>query len=202
MRRLPAILLSCLLLLVLSAGAVWTVLRFAAHGFSARAQPTRVEAMLAGYARDVATPSNVRERRNPVVATGKAVQEGMAHFADHCAVCHANDGSGLTMLGEGMYPKPPDLRLAMTQGRTDGELFSIIENGVRMSGMPAFGGAGATDEQSWKLVVFLRHLPALTPAEQQAMEHLNPKSPGELKEEQQEDDFLRGADTKTAASKK
>ena len=186
---------SLLLLAVLSAGgaAAFTwYLRHAHAGVSARAEPTAVEAALATAMRSAATPHAVRNRANPVPATATAVHEGMEHFADHCAVCHANNGSGQTPLAAGMYPKPPDMRLPTTQNKTDGELFGIIENGIRLSGMPAFGGAGGTEDESWKLVVFLRHLPRLTEEEEQAMEHLNPKSPGELQEEKREADFLNG----------
>src|SRR2546429_9187868 len=70
------------------------------------------------------------------------LRDARLHFADHCAVCHANDGGGQTMIGSGLYPKPPDLRLAETQSLTDGELFWIIENGVRFTGMPAVSNGG------------------------------------------------------------
>lgn len=65
------------------------------------------------------------------------LREGMEHYADHCATCHANDGSGDTLYGRGLNPPPPDLRANATQSKTDGELYAIIQNGVRMSGMPA-----------------------------------------------------------------
>lgn len=123
--------------------------------------------------------------------------EAMAHYADHCAVCHANNGSGQSMFGKGMYPKAPDLR-GQTQTMSDGEIFYDIENGIRMSGMPAFGGDGTADE-TWKLVSFVRHLPHLTPAEETEMEALAPKTPGEAAEEKQEDQFLNGDSTPTAA---
>ena len=178
------------LVVLLAAAALY--LQHSAHAFSAREQPTRLEATLALEAREAAMPAVTRNRPNPVQPSAEAVQEGMAHFADHCSVCHANNGSGESMLGSGMYPKPPDLRLALTQGKTDGELFSIIENGIRMSGMPAFGGNGNAESESWNLVLFLRHLPRLTPAEEQTMQHLNPKSPSEMEEEKQEQDFLNG----------
>lgn len=173
-------------------GSAAAYLRHTAHSFSAREQPTQVEALLANEARKAAVPEATRLRSNPVAPSAEAMHEGMAHFADHCAVCHANNGSGETMLGSGMYPKPPDMRLALTQGKTDGELFSIVENGIRMSGMPAFGGNGSAEDESWKLVLFLRHLPQLTPAEEQEMAHLNPKAPSEIEEEKQEQDFLNG----------
>ena len=150
--------------------------------------------MLANEARRAATTNAVRDRTNPLAASNGAIHDGMAHFADHCAICHANSGSGDTMLGNGMYPKPPDLRLAATQNQTDGELFHVIEDGIRLSGMPAFGGNGSSEDESWKLVVFLRHLPKLTPAEEQTMQGLNPKSPEERKEEEEEQNFLNGSD--------
>ena len=93
-------------------------------------------------------------------------------------MCHANDGSSMkTAIGNGLYPKPPDLRADLTQGLTDGELFYIIENGVRFTGMPAFGTGKpdpAGDRQVWQLVYFIRHLPHITPAELEWMESLNP----------------------------
>ena len=95
------------------------------------------------------------------------------------------------MFGKGLYPKPPDMRAARTQALTDGEIFYIIENGIRMSGMPAFGGADS-DDASWKLVHFIRHLPKLTPEEEAEMESLNPKGPDDLEEEKQEKEFLSG----------
>ena len=175
-------------------GSAAAYLRHTAHSFSAREQPTQVEALLANEARKAAVPEATRLRSNPVAPSAEAMHEGMAHFADHCAGCHANNGSGDTMLANGMYPRPPDMRLPLTQNKTDGELFSIVENGIRMSGMPGFSTGDARGEQeSWKLVLFLRHLPALTQAEVQEMQHLNPRSPSELEEEKQEQDFLNGS---------
>jgi hypothetical protein len=102
------------------------------------------------------------------------------------------------MIGRGLYPKPPDLRAAETQNLSDGRLFWIIENGVRLTGMPAFAGSAVDQgtEASWKLVYFIRHLPALTTEERQEMEKYNPKGPDDRKEEQQEEDFLNGAPAK------
>jgi hypothetical protein len=104
-------------------------------------------------------------------------------------------------LGKGLYPHPPDLRLPATQDLTDGELFWIIENGVRFTGMPAFASAGDHNGHggaldSWKLVHFIRHLPHLTPAERVEMERYNPKGPDERAEEQEENNFLNGATPK------
>jgi mono/diheme cytochrome c family protein len=173
---------------LLAAGA-WLYVKTGVRGFSARSEPSRVETVLASYARDTAMPFSAKTLQNPVHLSPDVERAAMAHFADHCSICHANNGSGQTMFGQGMYPKPPDLRLTRTQGMTDGELFYIVENGIRMSGMPAFGGEGTADD-SWKLVHFIRHLPQLTSSEEAGMEALNPKSPDELEEEKQEELFL------------
>jgi mono/diheme cytochrome c family protein len=165
-------------------------LRFGMRGFSARAEPSHMEAMMAEYARDTAMPASAKNMKNPVVLTPAVQQEALAHYADHCATCHGNNGNGQTMFGKGMYPKPPDLR-GETQTMNDGEIFYDIENGIRMSGMPAFGGEDSA-ESTWKLVLFIRHLPKLTPVEEAQMEALNPKGPGEWQEEQEESEFLNG----------
>jgi len=161
-------------------------------GLSARATPTSMEAMMARNARHLAIPAGARSAKNPVPPTEEALRDARLHFADHCATCHGDDGSGDTMIGRGLYPKPPDLRLNETQKLSDGELFWIIENGVRFTGMPAFSSPGA-EIDSWKLVDFIRHLPKLTTDEKMEMERYNPKGPEDRKEEEDEDDFLNGA---------
>ena len=162
------------------------------RGFSTRDKPSALEASLAMSARDMAIPAKYKTMKNPVSATPEAIHEGMAHWADHCAACHANDGSGDTMYGRTMYPRPPDMRLDDTQEMSDGELYYTIKNGVRMSGMPAFGDPGDDDVESWKLVPFIHHLAKLSDQEELEMEHLNPKGPDEMREEMEEDQFLNG----------
>jgi mono/diheme cytochrome c family protein len=162
-------------------------------GVSAKATPSAIEVMMARKARHMALPSAARTLANPVAASEENLRDGRLHFADHCAICHGNDGSCDTMMGGGLYPKPPDLRLADTQKLSDGELFWIIENGVRFTGMPAFSSRHSSQEDSWKLVLFIRHLPQLTTDERIEMEQYNPKGPDDREEEKKEDDFLNGA---------
>ena len=160
-------------------------------GLSARDQPSTLEVFLARRVRSFAIPASARSAANPVALTPDVLAAARAHFADHCASCHANDGSGQTEIGQNLYPKAPDMRLPATQNLTDGELFYIIHNGIRLTGMPAWGTADPrADEDSWKLVYFIRHLPALTPAEIAEMGSLNPKSPSELEEEREDQKFL------------
>ena len=181
-------------IIIAAAATIIACALFVHHGLSARAKPTLMETAIARMVRHLATPAQMRGARNPVPLSAGVLADGRAHWADHCATCHANDGSGNTEVGRNLYPKTPDMRQARTQELTDGELFSIIKNGVRLTGMPAWGdAAGHDDADNWKLVHFIRHLPKLRPEETAEMEKLNPKSPEEWQQMQQEAAFLAGS---------
>ena len=164
-------------------------------GVSARPRPSRLESVTARTLRSIAIRARVRGMTNPVAVSDAVIKEGMQHFADHCAVCHGNDGSGDTEMGRGLYPRAPDMRLPATQNLSDGELFYIIENGVRLTGMPAWStGTKEGETSSWHLVHFVRHLPKLSEEEIALMESLNPKSPEEVRQEIEAEKFLQGGD--------
>jgi mono/diheme cytochrome c family protein len=173
-------------------------LKTGANGFSARSVPSSFETFAAQRARSMAMPAAAKNRPNPVAGSKEVLDEAMAHWADHCAVCHGNDGAGQVEMGRGMYPHAPDMRKESTQKLSDGELFYIIENGIRLSGMPAWGGGEDDEEDSWKLVQFIRHLPELSAAELAQMERLNPKGPDDLEQEREEQEFLNGQTPKEA----
>jgi mono/diheme cytochrome c family protein len=181
-------------LIVAAALYGWSVLR---RGISARRDPSSIEAFVARHLRRLAFPQGTRDVPNPVPATPEGLSAAMEHFADHCALCHGNDGRGKTLIGEGLYPKPPDMAESATQQLTDGELYYIIENGIRFTGMPAFGEeeGNQNNNESWGLVHFIRHLPMLTPDELAQMKKMNPKSPMELAKEEEMRKFLAGDDT-------
>jgi mono/diheme cytochrome c family protein len=146
-------------------------------GISARTAPGTIEAGIAGRLRSLAIPRAAHDRTNPVPVSDDAIRDGLGHFADHCAGCHANDGSGNTEVGRGLYPRAPDMRQPATQELSDGDLFYIIENGVRFTGMPAWGtGTSDGENASWHLVHFIRRLPKLTEQDLARMGELNPKS--------------------------
>jgi len=183
-----------LTLVVLLVGAV-ALLRFERRGVSARAKPWAVETWVARALRHLAIPRGERDRTNPVPQTDEVLAEGRVHFADHCFICHGNDGRGDTDFGRGLYPPPPDLREGGTQNLSDGEIFWIIRNGVRFTGMPGFGAEPPEkDEETWHLVRFIRHLPDLSPDELKEMKALNPVSRKELAERERIERFLAGED--------
>jgi mono/diheme cytochrome c family protein len=190
MKRTIVILVAAVLVVGIGAFAF---LRIASGGFSAKAEPTAIEKFVARTARSVAAPSDVKSRQNPTHDTPEVLAEARAHWADHCATCHANNGSGDVEMGRNMYPRAPDMRKPETQNLTDGELFFIIENGIRLTGMPAWGaGTAKSEEDSWKLVRFIRHLPQLSDDEEQEMKQMNPRTPAELEEEKEVEQFLKG----------
>lgn len=168
-----------LTVLLLAAGVALAGLAYVkTTGLRGLPQPGAIETRVARLIRGFAVPGEMRARTNPLATSADALAPGLEHFARYCAVCHGNDGNWMgTAFGNGLYPKPPDLRAAPTQQLTDGELFYIIENGVRFTGMPAFGTGETTpagDTQVWQLVYFIRHLPSITPDEIDWMKTLNP----------------------------
>lgn len=184
--------LAGLVAVLLALAALGSVLR---HGISARDQPTAAEAFLAGGMRHLAIPRGAERLLNPVPDGPQMLAEAEAHFADHCASCHGDDGKGGTEIGRHLYPKAPDMTAAATQTLTDGEIFFIIKNGVRLTGMPAWGDdTPEADRDTWKLVRFIRYLPRITPQELDAMRALNPKSRADLEEEEADRRFLAGED--------
>ena len=185
---------------VVAAGVLIVVavpLTIISRGVSARDEPTAIEAFMARRLRRLATPSHLHTALNPVALTSEVLASARAHFADHCASCHGNDGRGQTSIGRSLYPKAPDMTLPDTQGLVDGEIFGIIENGIRLTGMPAWGnGTPESERASWELVHLIRHLPKITPEELLEMASLNPRSRAEFEEEQTMNAFLKGGDVK------
>src|SRR5712692_5274824 len=90
------------LLAVIIAG--WTEIQ---HGFSARDNPTAVEAFVARKVRRMAISGDASRQRKPYTVTQEILAEARRHFADHCAICHGNDGRGITTVGRNLYPKAP-----------------------------------------------------------------------------------------------
>lgn len=180
-------------LILVGAFSCLIFLKSFAHGFSARSEPSLVEAIAAQQARSLAMPAAARTRSNPVTKSKEVLHEGMAHWADHCSICHGNNGNAELSMGQQMYPHSPDMRKPQTQNLTDGEMFYIIENGIRLSGMPAFGHSEGDSNESWKLVHFIRHLPDVSSSEMAEMEKLNPKGPEDYEQEQQAEQFLNGS---------
>jgi hypothetical protein len=155
------------------------------RGFSARDNPTAIEAWVATIACNMAMPRHPKRLRNRLPDSRENLAAGMSHSADHCAFRHA----GNTEIGGNLYPKATDMRLPGTQELSDGE------NSVRLTGMPAWGSSGDADhnQDTWKLGLFIRHLPKLTADELRQIEKLNLRSSQQLQEETEKENFPRRA---------
>jgi mono/diheme cytochrome c family protein len=142
---------------------VWliAVARVRSGALSADAQPGRIEQVVARNLVRLSIPAAAKRAENPFRTDPDTWRTAAAHYEDHCAACHGPDGRAQTVMASGLYPKVPDLTQPVVQRLTDGEIFYIIQNGVRWTGMPAWR-LQHSDEESWQLVSFVRKLPTLT----------------------------------------
>ena len=136
---------------LLSAGTVLWFLK--SEGLSARTKPSDFEYALANFALGQSIPIYTRGLKNPLAVNDENIREAQHHFHEHCAVCHGDDGAGKTAVAAHMSPEVPDLHADHVQKWTDGQLFYIIRNGVRFTGMPSWDLA---DDHIWKLVLVVR----------------------------------------------
>src|SRR5262245_20849942 len=149
-----------LVVLILVVGVV-VYARMARGGLSTDDEPGALEASIAKRLVRLSIPTDAKRQTNPYASNAAAWQDGEHHFADHCAICHGDKGHGDTQIGRNMYPKVPDLADPAVQRMSDGDLFYVIQNGVRWTGMP--GWKSEHDEQeTWQLVSFVRHVTAAT----------------------------------------
>ena len=178
------IILSVISTLVVIGSLIGGLLLYArGHGFSAREQPTWMERTMARNARKIATPAEAKGLMNPrQQQTAEMIAEADEHFVEHCGVCHGIDGRGHTIIGKNLYPQVPDMSQAATQQLGDGELYYIISNGIRLTGMPAWGSEDKP-EAIWDLVSVIRRLPKLSPEELQRLQNAAREAGGELSEQ-------------------
>lgn len=103
----------------------------------------------------------------PDLSNPALVREGLVHYHFMCVTCHGSPGIPASEIGQGLSPYPPELA-SETLEASDAEVFWIVKNGIRMTGMPAFG-LTHEDKDLWAVVAFLKKLPRLSQQEYQAM---------------------------------
>jgi len=104
----------------------------------------------------------------PLLDDPKLLESGFHHFHPMCRLCHGSPGFQRREFAMGMYPSPPDLTTDhIVEEFTDAQLYWIVNNGLKMTGMPAFGPTHSEDEL-WGLVAVLKKLPQMTPEEYRA----------------------------------
>jgi plastocyanin len=149
-----------LILAVVALVAGLAVYSFLGQGaLAADRTPGRLETAVARRLVRLSIPAAARRASNPASPGGW--RRGSDGFAAQCTVCHGANGRGQSEIGRNMYPPVPDLASADIQHFSDGELFSIIQNGVSWTGMPAFRSS-QSDADTWRLVSFIRRIPSLS----------------------------------------
>lgn len=175
---------------LLVAVAVAAVVYTGSFNVSATIPPSKTERKLATFALNRVVARRAPARKNPLPADSETLRGGLAHFRENCLLCHGAPGVDPGEIGQGLNPGAPDLTLRRVQARSDGELFWITSNGIRMTGMPAFSPTHG-EKEIWQIVAFLRHLPEITDAEKAALER-----EGEEKEHHHEEAPPPGAAAK------
>lgn len=138
-------------LLVVASGVV---------NFAAVADPTSAEAAFAKFAVGRSMARRISDATNPFTGDQLAAASGFRHYADTCLACHGAPDVPPKEFAKGLNPPAPDLTESLSK-RSDAELFWIVKNGIRMTGMPALGPTH-NDEDIWKIVSFVRNLPDLS----------------------------------------
>jgi mono/diheme cytochrome c family protein len=144
-------------------GVISAMMAALLQGCTAEKQPSRDETALANAAKDVAIPLEAGKMKNPLPETDEVVSQGQEVFLGSCAQCHGADGRGDTNVGRNMAPPAMDLSSSHVQHWNDAELFWIIQNGVRLTGMPSWKSS-ISGNDTWKLARFIHNLPRLDAA--------------------------------------
>ncbi|MCP8939435.1 cytochrome c [Alsobacter sp. SYSU M60028] len=97
--------------------------------------------------------------------TPARVQAGARAFAARgCVNCHGGPGVEWAKFSEGLNPSPPDLK-EVADDLSPAEVFWVVKNGIRMTGMPSFAAAGVADDEIWSLAAFVKALPKTSDAD-------------------------------------
>ena len=131
--------------------------------WNATARPSAAESWVTRYVLGKWVRNNASGESNPIPLTPNNLQDGEHEYDEHCAVCHGLDGSAKNRVGGDFYPPIPHLSKGATF-LSDGQFYFIVSNGIRMTAMPGFGTRHSTDDL-WKIILWVRHFPNLTPQE-------------------------------------
>ncbi|MGH8013687.1 MAG: c-type cytochrome [Candidatus Binataceae bacterium] len=142
---------------------------------------------------------NAPHETNPLKPTSANLKAGQEEFDEHCAFCHGYDGSARNLVGANFYPPVAKLQKG-GDGAPDGVLFYIVANGIRMTAMPGFGKTHSP-EDLWKIILWVRHFPHLTPQEKATIATEMRTGPMQSQAQPGQLQPSPGASTPSAASK-
>ena len=128
-------------------------------------KPGLIERTLAPWGRDRSVHNHAPRMKNPYSGDRDAIAAGLDHYRENCLLCHGAPGVPISDVSKGLNPPAPSLGREQSD-TPDGELFWVTKHGIRLTSMPAFGWTHS-DEEIWKIVAFLRHMPELTSEEKE-----------------------------------
>lgn len=156
--------------------AVFAILALGVIDFGASHEAGAVEKAVAPWALGRSLARHAPKQSNPFAHDASVLADGLSHYREHCVTCHGAPGVSSEEFSMGLNPPAPALDAKEVQRLSDGELFWIVKNGIRWSGMPGFGEAHS-DTDIWKIISFVRHLPQLTSAEKEELKKSNMEHP-------------------------
>ena len=151
----------------LVAGALGIVLWTGSYDVAATNMAGQLEARVAAFALNHAIHRRAPVQTNPF-SSPEDIRDGLVSYKRNCVDCHGARNVPESNFGKGLNPPAPDLTLSFVRTMPDGELYWVVSNGIRMTGMPAFSSTHTSNE-IWKIVAFVRHLPEITADEQQVL---------------------------------
>ena len=157
-------------------GALALVAAVAAAGYlfggffdiSARWEDPKAVISAIARIRDASIARHAVDRPPADIGEASRVQAGARIYASAgCVNCHGAPGVKWAKFSEGLNPDPPDLKEA-TGDLSPAEIFWVVQNGIRMTGMPSFGAAGFSDDDIWSIAAFAKKFPTVSEADYKA----------------------------------
>ena len=163
--------------LVIIVGGAYLLLRSGKVSLATTAEPLPLEKELVQLTLD-ANVRSAKDKTNPLPETDENMLAAAKEFKEHCVFCHGAPGRLRPPLATMMMPKPPQLfdKDNMVTDDPEGEIFWIISNGIRLSGMPGFGDH-LEEKERWQIAMLLKHADKLPAAVQAELER---KERGEM----------------------
>ncbi len=157
--------------IVLSVAGVYLFVKGGGFPMQTTASPLPFEETLAGMALR-ASIGNAAAQKNPNLLNESNLLAGAHVFKENCAFCHSIPAGQQSAASKGMFPKPPQLFTPdqMVTDDPEGVIFWIVTHGIRLSGMPGFGGT-LSDTERWQGTMLLAHADKLPPAVQDVFSH-------------------------------